>query len=309
MDQPKIERMLRLMKLLTANNRYSVDELGRILEMSPRTIYRYIDTFREAGFAVKKSNGFIRLDKQSKYFKDISELIHFTDEEAHILKSAIESIDENNVIKQNLKAKLYSVYDYKILAECVTKGSNAKNVNNIAQAIQERKQLMLKGYKSANSNKISDRLIEPYKFTANYIQVWGHELPLLPDGTTDSSRSGENKMFKISRISDTEILETDWQHEAEHKTAYIDIFRISSLNLYPIKLKLGLRSFSLLIEEFPLSEKYISKNSDNEYILQTEVCSYEGVGRFVLGLLDDIEVIESEDLIKFLKKRISMFTK
>ena len=91
-----------------------------MLDMSSRTIYRYIDTFREAGFVVKKSNGFIRLDKQSKYFKDISELVHFTDEEAHILKSAIESIDENNIIKQNLKAKLYSVYDYKILAECVT---------------------------------------------------------------------------------------------------------------------------------------------------------------------------------------------
>ena len=301
--------MLRLMKLLTANNRYSVEELGRLLEMSPRTIYRYIDTFREAGFVVKKSNGYIRLDKQSKYFKDISELIHFTDEEAHILKSAIESIDENNIIKQNLKAKLYSVYDYKILAECITKGSNAKSVNNISEAILDRKQILLKGYKSANSNKISDRIIEPYEFTTNYIQVWGYEIPLLPDGTPDTSKKGENKMFKISRIGDTQILDTAWQYGNEHKTAYTDIFRISSLNQYPIKLKLGLKAYSLLTEEFPLSEKFIRKTSDNEYILETKVCSYEGVGRFVLGLLDDIKVEESEDLIKFLKKRVSMFAK
>ena len=307
MDQPKIERMLRLMKLLTANSRYSVDELGRMLDMSSRTIYRYIDTFREAGFVVKKSNGFIRLDKQSKYFKDISELVHFTDEEAHILKSAIESIDENNIIKQNLKAKLYSVYDYKILAECVTKGSNAKNVNNIAEAMQNHKQIVLKGYKSANSNKISDRIIEPYKFTTNYIQVWGHEIPLLPDGKADLMGTGENKMFKISRITDTEILESDWQYESEHKAAYIDIFRISSMNQFPIKLKLGLRASSLLLEEFPLAEKELRKKSDNEYILETNVCSYEGVGRFVLGLLDDIEVIGSNEFREFLKKRISIF--
>ena len=307
MDQPKVERMLRLMKLLTANNRYTVDDLGEILDMSPRTIYRYIDTFREAGFVIKKSGKYIRLDRQSKYFKDISELVHFTDEEAHILKSAIESIDENNVIKQNLKSKLYSVYDYKILAECVTKGSNAKNVNNIAEAISNKQQIRLKGYKSANSNKISDRLIEPYKFTTNYIQVWGYEVPVNPDGTPVLNAKGTNKIFKVSRIADTELLDTQWQYEQEHKSAFIDIFRISSMNQFPIKLKLGLKAASLLTEEFPLAEKHLTKISDNEYVLETEVCSYEGAGRFVLGLLDDIKVIGSEDFVKFLKDRIAIF--
>lgn len=306
MDQPKVERMLRLMKLLTANNRYTIEDLGNMLEMSQRTIYRYIDTFREAGFVVKKSNGFIRLDKQSKYFKDISELVHFTDEEAYILKSAIESIDENNIIKQNLKSKLYSVYDYKILAECVTKGSNAKNVNNLAEAMENHKQVRLKGYRSASSNSISDRIIEPYKFTTNYIQVWGYEIPLLPDGSPNPHAKGMNKMFKVSRISDTEVLDSGWQFEPEHKSAYIDIFRISSHNQFPIKLKLGLKAASLLVEEFPLAEKDLTKISDTQYILETKVCNYEGVGRFVLGLLDDIEILESEKFITFLKQRVSI---
>ena len=109
MDQPKLERLLRLMKLLTANNTHSVEEIADKLSISPRSVYRYIDTFREAGFVVKKSGNCIKLDKSSPYFKDISELIHFTEEEAYILKSAIESIDENNVLKQNLKKKLYTV--------------------------------------------------------------------------------------------------------------------------------------------------------------------------------------------------------
>lgn len=54
MDQPKIERMLRLMRLLAGNVNYSIDELAVKLDMSYRTIYRYIDTFKEAGFAVVK---------------------------------------------------------------------------------------------------------------------------------------------------------------------------------------------------------------------------------------------------------------
>ena len=55
MDQPKIERMLRLMMLLTDNNRYTVEELSSKLDTSIRTIYRYIDTFKEAGFLINKS--------------------------------------------------------------------------------------------------------------------------------------------------------------------------------------------------------------------------------------------------------------
>lgn len=55
MDQPKIERMLRLMRLLASNTNYTLDELAEKLDMSYRTIYRYIDTFKSSGFAVSKS--------------------------------------------------------------------------------------------------------------------------------------------------------------------------------------------------------------------------------------------------------------
>ena len=296
MDQPKVERLLRLMKMLTANNKYTIDDIAEKLGMSQRTIYRYVDTFREAGFVVKKNGNYIKLDKHSPYFKDISQLVHFTDEEAHILKSAIESIDETNIIKQNLKNKLYSVYDYKILAECVTKGSNARNVNNLSEAMQSKRQVLLKSYKSANSNHISDRIIEPYEFTTNYIQVWGYE-----------PESGENKIFKVSRISEVEILDKNWEHTQEHRPAYMDIFRISSFKQLPVKLQLGLKASSLLVEEYPLAEKYLSKISDTQYILETNVCSYEGIGRFVLGLLDDIKILNSPDFIEFLKSRIALF--
>ena len=117
MDQPKLERLLRLMKLLTANTTYNVDQLAERLQMSRRTVYRYIDTFREAGFVIKKTGDCIRLDKASPHFRDISQLVHFTEEEAHILKSAIENIDDTNLLKQNLKRKLYSVYDNRTLAD------------------------------------------------------------------------------------------------------------------------------------------------------------------------------------------------
>ena len=297
MDQPKIERVLRLMMLLTANNRYTVEDLATRLQTSPRTIYRYIDTFKEAGFLIGKSGECFRIDKRSKYFKDISQLVHFTEEEAYILNSAIESIDPTNTIKQNLKAKLASVYDFKMLAECVVKGENARNVNSIIEAIENKKQIILHNYTSAHSKNVTDRLVEPLSFTTNYIQVWAYEVS-----------TGKNKLFKLSRIGSVEVLENDWECESEHKEGLMDLFRINSFEQIPIKLKLGLRAASLLVEEYPLAEKYLSpaKESPNHYILETNICGYEGVGRFVLGLLDDIEILEGDGLKDFLKERMQL---
>ena len=59
MDQPKIERMLRLLALLSGNIEYTVDELAGKLEMSQRTIYRYIDTFKAAGFSVETVRDYV----------------------------------------------------------------------------------------------------------------------------------------------------------------------------------------------------------------------------------------------------------
>lgn len=297
MDQPKIERVLRLMMMLTSNNRYTIEELGEKLETSPRTIYRYLDTFKEAGFVVSKKGNYFRLDRKSRYFKDISQLVHFTEEEAYILNSAIESLDPTNAIKQNLKAKLASIYDFKMLAECVVKGDNARNVNAIIEAIENRKQIILHNYTSAHSRQVSDRIVEPMSFTTNYIQVWAYEVS-----------SGRNKLFKLSRIGKVEILDKEWEFEQEHKEGLMDLFRINSFEQIPIKLKLGLRAASLLVEEYPLGEKYISPLPDDpsHFILDTWVCGYEGVGRFVLGLLDDIEIIEGDGLKAFLKERMSL---
>ena len=48
MDQTKITKLLRLMKLLTGNVNRSIDSLAAEMGLTSRTIYRYIDTIREA---------------------------------------------------------------------------------------------------------------------------------------------------------------------------------------------------------------------------------------------------------------------
>lgn len=293
MDQPKIERMLRLMKILTANTLYTVDDIAERLEMSRRTIYRYIDTFREAGFVIKKSGSYIRLDKESPHFKDISQLVHFTEEEAVILKRAIESIDDTNLLKQNLKRKLYSVYDNKILADTIVRGSNATNVHALIEAIENRQQAILHNYRSAHGSVVKDRYVEPFAFTTNYVQVWCYD-----------TESNSCKLFKLSRIESVSLSNESWQHQAEHKQATIDIFRMNGEQMTPIKLRLGIMAHNLILEEYPLSEKYLKKIDNDHWLLETEVASLAGVARFVVGLMDDIQIIESPHLEQYLANYI-----
>ncbi|MBQ9137913.1 MAG: WYL domain-containing protein [Alistipes sp.] len=299
MDQPKVERLLRLMKMLTANVDYSVDDIAERLDMSRRTVYRYIDTFRDAGFVIKKRGGCIRLDKESPHFKDISQLIHFTEEEAVILRRAIESIDDTNLLKQNLKRKLYSVYDSGTLADTIVKGRNSSNVHSLIEAMEQRMQVVLHNYQSSNS--IRDRRVEPFAFTTNYVNVWCYD--------TEDNRC---KIFKTTRIGSVEVTTEQWQHGEQHKEGFIDIFRMierADTPLTDIKLRLGRLSYNLILEEYPLSEKYITQQDEGHWMLETKVANLQGVGRFVIGLLDDIDISQSPELKEYISTYLNQYFK
>lgn len=294
MDQPKIERLLRLMKMLSGNLNYTVEDLADRLHTSPRSIYRYLETFKEAGFVVHKLEGGVyRLGKESPYFKDLSQLIHFTDEEAYIVGRLIDALDDTNLLKQNLRRKLSSVYECTSMVDIVVKGKNAINVQHLVEAITSRRQAILHNYASSHTGVVRDRLVEPFAFTTNYIQVWCYE-----------PESSSCKLFSTSRIQSVEVKEdVEWQYADRHNEGHIDIFRIAGYERTRIQLKLGVMAHNLLLEEFPLAERDIKSLGKGEWMLDTEVCSLAGVGRFVMGLADDIEIVDSPELVAYLKEK------
>lgn len=296
MDQPKLERLLRLIMLLTANTYYTVEELAERMETSPRSIYRYLDTFKSAGFVIYKESGYIRMGKESPFFKDISQLIHFSEEEAYMIHQVIEGIDNNNLIKQNLKRKLASVYNHKIIADSVVKGRNADNIRNIIEAYDRKKQVILHNYSSAHGQTVTDRRVEPFAFTTNYVEAWCFE-----------PASGRNKLFKISRIEAVEITDEEWKYEPAHQKGFTDLFRMSSYDgkKYPIRLQLNRRAYNLLIEEFPLAERDTRQTGEETWILDTEVSNYIGPTRFILGLAADIQILESSELKEYIRQYAS----
>lgn len=288
MDQPKIERVLRLMMLMTGNVSYTVEDLAARLDTSVRSVYRYIDTFKEAGFVVQRlDNGGYRLGRESRYFKEISQLIHFTDEEAHIVNKLIDALDDTNMLKQNLRRKLSSVYNCTSMANIVVKGRNAVNVNRIIEAIEKHRQVVLVDYASSHTGIVRNRVVEPFGFTTNYVQIWCYE-----------PESEMNKLFNTARVGSVELLD-GWQFADRHREGFIDVFRHTGFERVRVRLRLGVMAHNLLIEEFPLAERDIVQTDDSHWLLDTEVCSYAGVGRFVLGLAGDVDIVESPDFERY----------
>lgn len=296
MDQPKIERLLRLMKMMSGNVNYTIDELADKLGTSYRSIYRYIDTFKASGFVVEKLHSNVyKLGKMPRSYVELKDLVYFSEEEAYIVNSLINSLDSTNMLKINLKKKLSAVYNSTSIVNYVQKKEVADHISSLGEAIRGKKKVILKGYESAHSHEVSDRFIEPFEFTTNCIDIWSYDL-----------EKKENRVFKISRIGWVSVLEDVWTNEEKHQKSKTDCFRISNFEQTPVKLELSLMAKNLLIEEYPLAEQDLRKEGD-KWILDTNVSGMEGVGRFVIGLAKEIKIIESEELKKYIQEYISQF--
>ena len=296
MDQPKIERMLRLMKMMSGNNNYTIDELAQKLDLSYRSVYRYIDTFKASGFTViKVRSNVYRIGKMPRNYVDMDKLIYFSEEEAYLINSMINGLHPTNQLKANLKKKLSAIYSCTSIADYVHSEKAVSNINELETAVREKRKVILKAYESANSHEVSDRLVEPFEFTTNCIDIWGYDL-----------EKKECKVFKISRISSVVVLEDYWTNEDKHHKSKTDCFRMSSFEQTPVKLEFSLRAKNLLLEEYPLAQADL-KEIDGKWILDTMVSNMAGVGRFVMGLADEVKIIDSPALVEYIKAFVNNY--
>ena len=288
--------MLRLMKMMSGNTNYTIEELASKLGMSYRSVYRYIDTFKASGFVIEKlQKNVYKVGKMPRSHVDMSKLIYFSEEEAYLVNSMIDGLHPTNQLKIDLKKKLSAIYSCTSIANYVHSEDTASNIQELEKAVKEKKKVILKAYESANSKGVSDRFVEPFEFTTNCIDIWGYDL-----------EKKECRVFKISRISSVVVLEDYWTNEDNHQKSRTDCFRMSSFEQTPVKLELSLRAKNLLIEEYPLAQADL-KEIDGKWILDTMVSNMAGVGRFVIGLADEVKIIDSPALIEYIKAFVNNY--
>lgn len=290
------DRQLRLMLVLTQNHKLTLEQVADELNISKRTLYRYLEEFRGFGFEIVNINGIVRLDKGSAYFRQIAELTNFSEQEAIMLKKILEDIPNKSQSVNQLLLKLAQLYNLELLEDAKGDGSFAENQKLLHLAIKEGWQVKLRDYRSNHSQTISDRLVEPFEFLSN-----GTEVRCLEIATKT------NKSFKITRIGKVEILSTPWKYRNLHTHVYTDAFHFSGEDLIPIRLRLNFLAVSLLKEEFVILPNELVQEDDKHWIYTTYVCSYIGIGRFIMGLLNSIEILQDEGLKQYIQQEIEKY--
>lgn len=293
MRHDKLGRELTLILLLTENRDYTVQQLCEKLDISRRNLYYYLDFLRDYGFVLEKRGTSYRISRDSAFFKKLFKTLHFTEDEAVAMRRLLEGAPEGDTFLQNLKRKFDRFYDFRILNDIEVHRQYSQNISNLYDAIKFKNKVILRNYSSPHSNTVSNRVVEPFMFLNNNSEIRCYEIT-----------SGANKTFKVSRMESVMPLHDPWEHEPEHKRIYTDIFMFSGEQTMPVKLRLGRLAYSILIEEYPAAIPFVSPCGPDHWLLEAEVCSYVGITRFVLGMMESIEILETPDFIAHIKRQV-----
>ena len=275
----------------------TVTELAEALNLERRTIYRYIENIQDSGYILikEKSRYYIVTEKPTD--KNAYNTIRLTPQETLTLNYLLQNLSSTNPIKEELRQKFNKPMRTVPQADCTSDEKNAPNMQAITQAIQQHRQAIFRGYASSNSSAVRDRIVEPFGFTTNYVDVWCFD-------TEDRT----NKRFKIQRIQSVDILQKPWEFGNNHRRGFVDVFRMHGFAEHPVKLRLGVLAHNLLVEEYPLAAADTYRIDDGHWLLETAVADFRGVARFVIGLADDIQIIDTPELSLYIRDFLNKYT-
>ncbi len=290
----KAFRLLRLLFFLSGSYPKTRKECIDFLDIRESAFYNYRNELINIGFNLRQKDGKYWVEAEDKTTHVLANLLHFSEEEAYILAKSIDNIEGHTLPAKRLKQKLVAFLNQDKAVEAYLKKEKPEMVSTLNKAIKNKKQVLLKNYASGNSQTVRNRRVEPFEFKDDFNLVWAYD--------TDVKK---NRQFKICRIEDVLATPFSWEFERLHRSTPVDVFRnTGELNKH-VEFELNLRARNLLIEEYPLTEKYIIEISQNHFCFKALVAKYEGPGRFVLGIAEDIWQIGDNGFREFVKERIN----
>src|SRR5690606_4021590 len=148
-------RLLKLFQIIAAlkSEHLSTKQLATQFDSSERTIYRYLKLLEDANFLIEQ-------DFINRYFIVTSEdnpaQAQFTIEETKLIKKLIQGGAKENPLKNTLLKKLALNSEMDSMPRLFVKARLGKFVEQLAEAMRNKKQIVLKNYHSANSGEIKD---------------------------------------------------------------------------------------------------------------------------------------------------------
>jgi proteasome accessory factor C len=293
-EQQKILRVFKFIQLLADKHRKNIKELANSIEVSPSTVYKYLHLLEELGYLVDK-------DEHDNYFifEPNQRTPFFIEEETQFLQQCLSSLPNNNPYKISLTKKIQLNSLLIPTAKELKQQMYAQLIFKINEAIKNHQWITLCNYQSADSSISEDRIVLPKEIDAENGQL-----------TAFDAKRNAIRIFKIHRITKIENAPAPFQDFKLNLSTPVDIFGLTGPIAIKVHLLLSQRAKHLLEEEFPSSSSSITPQNNPlfPYHYTDEVRDFKGIGRFILGLPGETQIISPVELIAYLLERMKGYT-
>jgi len=291
-NQHRIFRIFQLLSSLRCQPPKEIGYLCNQLGTSERTIYRYFDLLKQAGFN-------LHVDSEGRYAlhgSDLAPYLMLSDEESRFLTTLLTQAPAGDPLADNIREKLGLLGKTATAAEWVYQGKISRHIQLLTQAMTERRQVILKSYHSASSGTISHRLVEPVAFTDHYQSISAYE-----------PASGCNKYFNIERIEEVELLDTLHAHEGEHEFRRPDAFGYQiTTPAREVFMIMEMAPMLYVRRLYPMARPQIRETKrPGFYELKLEVGNYTAPAGIVRLFPNQVKVYGDNGFLRFLKKERS----
>ena len=295
MRNGKYGNELKLILLLTENKNYTAQELADKLNITRRNLYNYLEYLRFSGFDVQKSGVYYRLGRSSAFFRKLTENMALSQDEATYILHMLNDSNKLDFYAHSIRQKLIRQFNLADVRTPEVLSAINRHTEVLKEAMNRKCMCMLRNYSSPHSKTVSDRIVEPFLFMNNGLDIRCHEI-----------KSHTNKTFKLARIGEVELLDVEWIAEKEHKQVFTDLFMFSGEERHAVTLLLDQLARNLIVEEYPASATCISPVDDDprHWLFTTDVASYLGIGRFVMGLFKHIKVMGDDNFMLYIKNEV-----
>ncbi len=298
----KVDRLISIIMILLDKERIGAQELADMFEVSPRTIYRDIDTINMAGIPVCSTSGVgggfeimkkYKIDKKVFSAADLSAILMS-------LSSLFDMIRGNDLVNALVKVKSFVPADrakdievkanqiYIDLSPWTGNRNIQPNFEMIQTALQESRLLSFE-YADSHGNK-TVRTAEPYQLVLKrghwYWQGFCH-------------KRDDFRLFKLSRTSNLQIQEESFTPR-EYQNPQLN-FTDPALQTY-IKIRIH-RSIMDRVLDYCTSENF-SPDGDEHYIVSFPFVENEYHYSILFSFGNKCECLEPPHIRAEMKRRI-----
>ncbi|MCB0597430.1 MAG: WYL domain-containing transcriptional regulator [Phaeodactylibacter sp.] len=286
-DEESLYRIFKLIRLLNTPPPKSAKHLIENLGRSSSQFYRDIALLDGLGYPVDK-NEHNRWYLQFQFEKGKKSVLE--PEELFFLQEHLQQTGSSSPLAQSILHKFDRNLSMIPLADALPQLHSSRILQLIRTGIETQRCILLRGYHSLASGTMSDRRCEPLEITLDhrYLIAWDLD-------------KGRQSQFKLARIQDVGIL--DDKVSPGRIASPMDIFGLTGDEWHDVKMKLSNFAHHLLLEEFPSAQPDIKRRREGVFF-EGRVRSWKGIGRFVLGLPGEIEVVGPEGFRGYLRERL-----